>query len=232
MDDFLNSIFRGLITYSLGIYILLTLGFLIFLRKVIASVGEWRQSVFGLERAIAQRKLVSSSTGLTLIILLLVGEFLLVTIVGPQMPAVMVQPTTTMDPFSTATTTLSAAENGDATPMPTSTLSQESLVSECIEGQVNISSPADGDMVSGTVEIIGSVNIENFGSYKYEFSTTGAVNWTTIAAGNALKLDESLGLWYTSSLTPGDYLLQLVPLDNTGAELTPCIITVNVAPEE
>jgi hypothetical protein len=76
------------------------------------------------------------------------------------------------------------------------------------------------------------MNVENFGSYKYEFSPTGAISWTTIAAGNQLKLDEPLGYWYTSALTPGTYLLQLVPLDNTGSDMTPCIISVEVVPEE
>ena len=106
------------------------------------------------------------------------------------------------------------------------------LESSCLEGVLEITSPEEGEQVSGTVELIGTVNIEDFGSYKYEYSTTGAVNWITIAAGNQLKLDESLGFWYTSSLVPGPYLLQLVPLDNIGEELTPCIIQVEVVTEE
>ena len=109
---------------------------------------------------------------------------------------------------------------------------QEALVSDCIQDQVEITSPADGEEVSGTVELIGSVNVENFGSYKYEYSTTGTINWVTIAAGDQLKLEESLGFWYTSSLPPGDYLLRLVPLDNTGRDMTPCIIYVEVVSEE
>jgi hypothetical protein len=232
MDDFITSVLRGLITYSLGIYILLILGFLVFIRKFVISLHEWRRAVFGLEKNIAQRKLVAASTGLTLLILMIIGEFLLVTVIGPQLPSPAVEATPTIDPFATPTTTLSPAESNGPTPIPTATVGQESLVSECVEGQVNISSPEDGGTVSGTVELIGSVNVENFGSYKYEFSTTGAVSWITIAAGNSLKLDESLGFWYTSALTPGDYLLRLVPLDNTGAEMTPCVIAVEVVPEE
>ncbi len=233
MENLLNSVLRGLVTYSVGIFIVLIFVSLIYVRRFVVALKEWQKSVFGLERSLAQRKLVKSSTGLTLLFLLIVGEFLIVTVAGPRIPSVELAMTPTLDPFATATATLTAEQQGP-TPIPTPTIGQESLVSECIEGVVEITSPADGDTVSGTVELIGSVNVENFGSYKYEYSQTGAISWTTIAAGNQLRLDESLGFWYTSSLTPGIYLLQLVPLDNTGAEMTPCIIAVEVvaAPEE
>jgi len=232
MDVFLNSVLRGLITYSIGIFLLLGLGVLIYLRRFFSGLREWQQSVFGLEKEIAQRKIISASTGLTLMILLLIGEFLLVIIIGPQMPAQSLELTSLMDPLASPTATLSAEEESAAVPQPTPTLGQDMLVSECVEGVLEITSPAEGGEISGTVDIIGTVNIVDFGSYKYEYSTTGAVNWVTIAAGNQLKLEENLGFWYTSTLTPGTYLLQLVPLNNNGEELTPCIISVEVIPEE
>ena len=232
LDAFLNSLLRGLITYSVPIFILLGLGILIYIRKFILGLREWQTSVFGLERSIAQRKLISATTGLTLLLLLVIGEFLLITVVGPQMPSEALSMTPTVDPFATSTATLSEAAAQANTLQPTPTIGQDSLISECVEGELEITSPEDGVEVSGTVEIIGTVNIADFGSYKYEYSTTGAVDWVTIAAGNQLKLDENLGFWFTSDLTPGTYLLQLVPLNNLGEELTPCIITVEVVPEE
>jgi len=232
MDELINNIIRGLITYSFGIFILLGVGFLIYLRKFILGLQDWRASVFGLERDIAKRKLVSASTGLILLILLFIGEFLLITVLGPQLPAYTTATAPTNNPIITPTTTLSSAESGASERKPTPTIGQESLISECLEEILEITSPADGDDVSGTVEILGTVNVEDFGSYKYEYSTTGAIDWVTIAAGNQLKLDENLGYWYTSALQPGIYLLQLVPLNNVGDELTPCIITVEVVTEE
>lgn len=68
MEVFLNSVLRGLITYSIGIFALLILGILIFFRKFLMGLRDWQKSVFGLERNIAQRKLVSASTGLTLLV--------------------------------------------------------------------------------------------------------------------------------------------------------------------
>ena len=127
---------------------------------------------------------------------------------------------------------MSAVTDQTAQPVIITNDLQEGIVSECVEGVLEITTPANGEQVSGTVELIGSVNVENFGSYKYEFSTTGTINWVTIAAGNQLKLDESLGFWYTSALTPGPYLLRLVPLNNLGEEMTPCVITVEVVLEE
>ena len=230
MDDFFNNILRGLGTYRFGIFLVLGLGIVIYIRRFLIGLQEWQKSVFGLERSIAQRKLVGATSGLTLMILMIIGEFLIVTIVTPRLTVDGSAGVPVVEPLQTPTA-LAAGENTPEA-VPTATVGQESLVSECTEGVVEITSPANGEIVSGTVELIGSVNIENFGSYKYEFSPTGSVSWTTIAANNTLKLDENLGYWYTSNLTPGIYLLQLVPLDNTGVARAPCIISVEVVPEE
>jgi hypothetical protein len=232
MNAFLDDILRGLTTYSTGIFILLGLGLLIYLRNFISGLREWRGSVFGLERDLAQHKLISAATGLTLVFMLLIGEFLLITVIRPQMSRVPDEQISVTSPLVTSTPTLPSVDNQTPELVLPPSLDQEDLVSECVEGVLEITSPINGEQVSGTVELIGSVNVEDFGSYKYEYSTTGTINWITIAAGNQLKLDESLGFWYTSALTPGPYLLRLVPLNNMGEELTPCIISVEVVLEE
>jgi len=228
MDAVLQSVLRGLITYSTVIYILLGLGILLYLRRFIIGLRDWQRSVFGLERRLAQRKLVEATTGLVLLSLLFIGEFLLVTIVDPQMPA---QPTEARLSLEPSPEPLEVEDPDDVSILEPATdtgIDQATLVSECVEDITEISYPNDGQVVRGTVEIMGSVNVDNFGSYKYEYSRTGNVNWVTIAAGNQLKLNERIGYWYTSALQPGRYLLQLVPLDNSGEELTPCIISVEV----
>jgi len=232
MNELLNSVLQGLITYRIGIFLLLGLGLLIYLRKFTIGLREWRKAIFGLERDQAQRKLITASTGLTLLILLVIGEFLLVTIIGPQIPASTIVEDQVLESPSMSTEVASTEESMFSATAQTEQVNQENIVSECIEGVVEITSPENGEMISGTVEIIGSMNIENFGSYKYEYSSAGTVDWITIAAGNERRLDENLGYWYTSSLVPGGYLLQLVPLDNAGEELTPCIIFIEVEAEE
>jgi hypothetical protein len=234
MDSVLQSVLRGLVTYRTGIFILLGLGILVYLRMFILGLGEWQRSVFGLERRIAQRKLISASTGLLLLFLLVIGEFLLVTVVEPRMPAQPTQAQAVLNPGTIPTATLMADNDGQELAAPTIDLDldQTDLLSECIEDVLEITFPANGDRVSGSVEVIGSVNVDNFGSYKYEYSPTGTIQWVTIAAGNQLKLDEIIGFWYTSALIPGPYLLRLVPLNNAGEEMTPCIVAVEVFQEE
>jgi hypothetical protein len=202
----------------------------------IIGLREWQKSVFGLERRLAQRRLISASTGLVLLFLLLVGEFLLVTLIEPRMPAQPAEPQLAINPPSESSATPLPGED-DIQTQPAderneALTEQSDLIFECVEDRLEITYPADGDVISGSIEIIGSVNVDNFGSYKYEYSPTGNVNWITIAAGNQLKLDESIGFWFTSALTPGRYLLRLVPLDNAGQEMTPCIVTIEVVTEE
>jgi hypothetical protein len=154
-------------------------------------------------------------------------------VIEPQMPAEMIETQIASSPVGEPGVTLPLdTMESEIVPTAILNLEQTELLSVCIEDTVEITSPADGDRVSGSVEVIGSVNVDNFGSYKYEFSPTGNINWVTIAAGNQLKLDENIGFWYTSALTPGTYLLRLVPLDNAGMELTPCIVTIEVVREE
>jgi hypothetical protein len=197
---------------------------------------EWRKSVFGLERRLAQRRLISSSTGLILVFLLLLGEFLLIAFIDPRLPANPNETSEMLNPLPEPTNTLNPDDADVQLPL---TDLDENVVPdqiylefECLEDRIEIIYPTDGSVLRGSVKIIGSVNVDNFGSYKYEYSPTGNINWTTIAAGNQLKLKESIGFWYTSTLIPGHYLLRLVPLDNTGKELTPCIVTVEVIPED
>jgi hypothetical protein len=236
MDLVLQGVLRGLVTYRTIVYVLLGVGILAYLRMFVIGVHEWQNSVFGLERRLAQRRLISASTGLFLLFLLLVGEFLLVTLIEPRMSSQTAEPQLSINPLMATANPVATDEDNVEMPIVDTgveeVIEQGDLIFECVEDRVEITYPADGDSISGSVEIIGSVNIDNFGSYKYEYSPTGNINWVTIAAGNQLKLDESIGFWYTSALNPGRYLLRLVPLDNAGEELTACIVGVEVVSEE
>jgi hypothetical protein len=75
---------------------------------------------------------------------------------------------------------------------------------------------------------VGTVNIENFGFYKYEVSPRDANIWTTISAGRELVRNGDIGLWDSSTLITGDYQLRLVATDNEGNTLPPCVIPVRV----
>jgi hypothetical protein len=94
---------------------------------------------------------------------------------------------------------------------------------------VEITSPKNGEEVSGAATIIGTVNIPNFGFYFFEIKRPDETIWLTIQAGNVIVTDGQLGIWDTSRLTPGEYQFSLVVQDGTGQKLTPCIITLRVA---
>ncbi len=74
----------------------------------------------------------------------------------------------------------------------------------------------------------GTVNLSDLGFYKYEYAAQGNDEWTTIAAGNQIKIDDELSSWDVTNLVPGDYLLRLVATNNAGEARPPCIIPVRV----
>jgi hypothetical protein len=155
-------------------------------------------------------------------------EFFVATFIAPSLPASDILATPTLDLFLTPAATLSPAEATQAALSPV-TQSVPSGMSGCIPDQIMITSPEPGADVSGTVNIIGTAKVPNFGFFKYEVAPMGTQNWATISAERNQKQNESLGEWNTSSLTNGDYFLRLVITDNVGVALEPCVIAVRVA---
>ena len=101
-------------------------------------------------------------------------------------------------------------------------------VDVCSPGQIVISSPKAGEQLQGKIILTGTVNVPNFGFYKYEYASRGSDTWATIAAGDKLKKEEDLGAWDTSQLVPGDYQIRLLVTDNLGKLMPACIISVQV----
>jgi hypothetical protein len=93
-----------------------------------------------------------------------------------------------------------------------------------------LTSPQAGDEIKGTIELIGTVNIPNFGFYKYEVARMGSDTWATISANRDPVIDGLIGRWNTTALTPGDYQLRLVVTDNQGKMLPACVVPVRVVP--
>ncbi len=86
--------------------------------------------------------------------------------------------------------------------------------------------------MKGKIVLIGTVNIPNFGFYKYEVAALGSDTWATISAGREIVIDSKLGEWITTALIPGDYQLRLVVTDNQGQELQACVVSVRVVPTQ
>ena len=198
-----------------------------FLRKFGLAWRELREAAFGLERETAQARLNWAASILVFLLILGVIEFALVSYVVPTIPGAAPLFTPTIDLLATPTVTLDPnLPPGAATVIPEPTLPPGD--SACIPGQLNISSPENGETIRGVVNIIGSANIQNFGFYKYETAPANDPTWLTIQAGNTTVDNDVLGPWDTTRLNPGDYYLRLVVTDNAGNSLPPCTIQVRV----
>ncbi len=90
---------------------------------------------------------------------------------------------------------------------------------DCSGATVSITSPTDGQTVSGTVSIIGSADLPGgqFRYYKLEFARAGTNGWVVIV--NAVRRPVINGVLATvdaSQLPPGDYTLRILAVDPTG----------------
>lgn len=219
----MGPIYRTLANYEPLIYIALAIGALFAFRRMWRSWHEWRDSVYGLEREFALRRLVQASGISLFILVLLFAEFFIASFIAPSLPASDIMATPTLDLLVTPAGTLSPDS-----PVPLVTQEVPTGMSGCIPDQITITSPEPGDLVSGTVNITGSADVPDFGFYKYEVASMGSQNWATIAANRDPVRNDQLGEWNTASLANGYYFLRLVITDNVGVALEPCVIAIQV----
>jgi hypothetical protein len=224
----MGPVYRTLASYEPLIYIALAIGALFAFRRMWRSWREWRDSVYGLEREFALRRLGQATAAAFLILALVFVEFFVATFIAPSLPAADILATPTLDLLLTPAGTLSPEQATQAALSP-ATQEVPSGMSGCVPETIMITSPEPGTDVSGTVDITGTANIPNFGFYKYEIALRGSQNWATISAGREPKVNTTLGPWNTTSITNGEYFLRLVITDNVGMALEPCVIAVRVA---
>ncbi|HSM24696.1 MAG TPA: hypothetical protein VK856_07535 [Anaerolineaceae bacterium] len=214
-----------LIEFEIWFYIVLALISLIFFSRLFNSVGNWREAAFGLEREIAQRRFRSSISILILIFILFLAEFFFVTYSSSLLPDQTNLATPTIDVLaSPSPTSIEVAEAVSAEEEPTPSTDEDG----CIPGKIEWISPEPATEVQDVVRLIGTVDIDNFGFYKYEYTEPGNPIWKTIAGNNEGGVEKQIGLWNTSQLVPGDYLLRLVVLDNENNEYPACVLSVRV----
>jgi hypothetical protein len=181
-----------------------------------------------LERDNGTRHLTQSISWLVLLLLIGIGEFVFVTVIGVKMVGIQ--------PIATPTVNLQSTETPSATVNPDATLPASGTVPTlvvaggdgCKAGVISWQDPVAGQELSGLVSLKGTVNTSDFGFYKYEYSQVGTDTWLTIQAGTAPVVENEIGKWDTSQITPGDYQLRLVVTDNKGQAASPCIVQVKV----
>ncbi|HAV78851.1 MAG TPA: hypothetical protein DCX53_15985 [Anaerolineae bacterium] len=219
----MGPLYRSLDSYSPLIYIVLAIMGLYAFRRMWLSWREWHNSVYTLEREFALRRLGGATAFGFLVLLMFFVQFYIGAFVVPSLPAIDVMTTPTLDLLAVPPGTISPDDV-----LALETPEVQSGMSGCVPGQIMLTGPRPGEVLSGTVTLTGTANIPNFGFYKYEIAPLGTGNWTTISAGASTVNDGELGKWDTSASTNGDYFLQLVILDNVGQTLEPCVIAVRV----
>jgi hypothetical protein len=223
----MGPIYRSLAAYEPLIYIALAIWSLFVFRSMYRSWREWQDSVYSLEREFALTRLVRSTAIALLVLGLVFAEFFIATFVAPALPASDIIATPTLNLLASPAGTISpelATQNAISpvlSPVPSGS-------SGCMPDQLIITSPEPGDEVKGTVKLIGTANIPNFGFYKYEVTPLGIESWATVSAGREPKQDDELGDWDTTTLANGDYFLRLVVTDNIGVSLEPCVIAIRI----
>lgn len=226
MADF----YKFLSSYEVLIYILLAIGALFSFRWLWRSWREWQTAVYKLEREFSIRRVGQSVAISVLILVLFCFEFFMATFIIPGLPAEAFLTTPTLDLISTPTGTLSPEMMTQFAISPPQAPTASG--SDCVPGQVDLTSPKAGDEIKGIIDLVGTVNIANFGFYKYEVAPQGSSTWATISAGRDIVVNNSLGRWDTTALTPGDYQLRLVVTDNQGNALPACIVPIRVVPAQ
>ena len=229
----MEQVFQFFRAYEIWIYVILGVLVLWQIRKFGLAWEELRGAFFGMEREAAQSRVNSAATMIVLLIIMAVTEFTVVTFVVPTLPGANPLPTATLDLLATPTITLpppnqNPNETQEATPTPGEIPAAEGCVAE----QINLTSPLNGDRVSGSITISGSADIPNFGFFTLQIARPGDVIWLPILVGQQPVKNDILGTWDTSSLTPGEYMFRLVVTDNIGNELTPCAIQLMVEPAQ
>lgn len=206
------------------------------IRKFLISWEEVRGAAFGLERESAQARLNGAAILLVLLLAMAMAEFIMVSFVVPSVPGAIPLLTPTIDLLATPTITLSPVllTPGAVITSTISTPSPEAAIQGqgCIPGQLTLTSPKDGQEISGIVILTGTVDIPNFGFYQYEVARPGETIWLTLQVGREVKHNQTLGEWDTRTLAQGDYMLRLVATDNKGEPLATCVIRVRVMTQQ
>lgn len=222
----MDSLFRFLVKYEGPIYVFLGLGAIYVFRKLWLAWVEWRRAVFGLEKELAFQRLRTATSATILLLIFALSQFCLVTFVVPFLPSVTFAFTATPNLLTTLDS--NNAPSPAVTPEALGLFVPGAITSGCVPDQIVISSPLPGQEISGQIILTGTVNITDFGFYKYEYAPQGTENWSTIAAGREIITEDQLGTWDTEILTPGDYDLRLVVVDTQGNTLPACVVPVRI----
>ncbi|NPA06275.1 MAG: hypothetical protein GXO54_02605 [Chloroflexi bacterium] len=217
--------------YERVLILFLLIGLLLFVRRALAAWQDLQEAVFQLEQDYARERLRQSLLAALLSLLALAALVLTVHGWGGATLSLAGQAAgeATGTPAASGTP-VNAVQTPTPTPLPTVAVKDRE---GCVPDRVMITDPAPGSTVSGEIQIKGTAWLENFGFYKVEFAPVGQSLFLTIEADRVPRVNDVLvQSWDTTDLPPGDYVLQLVVVDNTGQALPPCRVRFTIAPAQ
>lgn len=222
--------------YESVLYFILGSGIVFYGWRFYSAWQELRGSVFGLEQVNAQRRLNRSALAIFLMLIMGVGVFSLIAYVFPVIDTGAVTIPllqengvgSELDSTQSASGTGQTGENNSlatATPLPTVAIDPENCDIETIA----ITSPKPNDVVSGTVEVTGIINVKDFGFYVIEYAQASAELWNPIfSSRNLVPEEQTLLEWDTTFSPSGSYVIQLVVTNNDMTEYPACRIPIRI----
>ncbi len=99
----------------------------------------------------------------------------------------------------------------------------------CPDPRVVITSPANGATIRGIVPFMGTANLVNQISYKFEYKPAHSPTWQFLTNfdGKTVANDKLMD-FYSDTIAPGVYDFRLIAIDQTGNYPPPCEIQVTV----
>lgn len=231
----MQSLLNFLVNYQNWIYTVLLITAVIYGRKLIRAIIEWRSTIFGLEREFAQHKLNTSLAMVILSVLLIIAEFICVNFIIsalPQATGIQSLPATTdgVD-LNIVATSGTGVETGS--PNASSAVAQNVTGGGCIPGQIEWIAPKPGEEISGIYNLMATVNILDMGFFKYDYaSLSDPTDWHAISAGNMPVVEGKLGVLATSEIPNGDYILRLTVVNKSNQQLAPCDVAIRILNKE
>lgn len=222
---------------------------LILLRFALVARRERQQAVFSLEREAAVNRTHSLLRIAILLLAVMGAVYAIGRYLAPAIEPVIAQadptptpvflidtPTPTpLPPTETATVTATPTPRPRATPRPLPTLPPTPTAApavarpNCPDSRAVIIEPGAGQQIRGAVQVIGTAQTDSFQYYKIEFKPVAAPgDFNFYLRRDAPVINASLGVWDTTGLAPGEYLLRLVTVDITG-NFGECTVRVVVA---
>jgi hypothetical protein len=98
----------------------------------------------------------------------------------------------------------------------------------CADPRALITSPGNGQAVSGSLTIAGTASHDQFQYYKIEYAPAGTEGFNYLGGGNSPIANGALLTFDTGALGNGGWTLRLIVVDQTGNFPPPCQVTIQV----